>query len=240
MIRKEALETAQFLNEHQDMFGLSSDTSSAVNVKPPQSNGGDSESIEEQTPDTSEEGTPNKPSRYTRFVNEVNADQELIDQHFVLDDATPALYLPDTQLLGDTREERQRRAALILLYLWETCFGEDRVKSSTLKDALVQSGIDDSSLTNAYRGDADRYFDRNGRGRSATIGLTGPGTREGYQEITGLVKQLQESTQAPTDEDLAQSEEARSDEQEPTGSGEEQAEDTKEIDGQSASLIDYE
>lgn len=238
VIRKEALETVWFLNEHQDEFGGFPNTSSAADIEPhpQQASEGNPESTDEQPSNARDEKTPDEPNPFTRLAKEVNADQEVIEKYFILDTEIPVLYIPDIQLLGDTREERQRRAALILLYLWEICLGEDCVKSSILKDALVQSGIDDSTLTNAYRGDADRYFERNGRGRSATVGLTGPGSREGYKEI----KQLLELVREPKEEEPPQWEDDQIDKQERMDSREEESEETKETNDQSASLMDYE
>lgn len=126
------------------------------------------------------------------FANKLNMDT---DQLTVVIDIDPAgeelpFIIPEMTDLADTRQERQFRAALMLLATWQDCYDKDRMKSSDLKDALEYSGIDSDQLSTMYRdiNEADSYFDRQGRGRSATVALTRPGIREGRNQILSLLE----------------------------------------------------
>lgn len=102
----------------------------------------------------------------------------------------PLLYLEDTNLLGEKKTDRQRNASLILLYLWKKQFEVERVKSSKLKDALNYSNISESAMANMYQGEGNRYFDRGGRGPSATVALTPPGERQARKSLKNLVDNM--------------------------------------------------
>jgi len=100
----------------------------------------------------------------------------------------PTIYTEEIGELGEKQADRQRVASLILLYLWHECYGEDRIKSSVLKDALALSDISSSGMANMYQGEGDRYFDRRGRGPTATVKLTAPGKREAKKQIKKFVR----------------------------------------------------
>lgn len=117
-----------------------------------------------------------------RLTEAIDIDPELEEAPFIV---------ADTDGFGETRQERQFHGTLILLGTWQECYGVNQVSSSNLKDALDFSGIDPNGLTNVYHNieEADSYFDRNGRGPSATISLTRPGLREARSRIRELVEE---------------------------------------------------
>ncbi|NLV08192.1 hypothetical protein GOC83_18885 [Haloarcula rubripromontorii] len=100
----------------------------------------------------------------------------------------PPFIVPETGEFADTKTRRQFIGSLILLAVWDDCYEEDRMKSSTLKDALEFSDIDSDSMYNMYDlADAESAFDKSGMGRNATVGLTRPGKREAYKTLRELL-----------------------------------------------------
>lgn len=104
----------------------------------------------------------------------------------------PVLYSDEVGELGQRQTDRQRVASLILLYLWHECYDEDRVKSSALKEALELSSVSSSGMANMYQGEGDRYFDRRGRGPTATVSLTAPGKRQARKVLRELANNIGE------------------------------------------------
>jgi len=94
------------------------------------------------------------------------------------EDDFPVLYIDEMGNIGERKTDRQRISSLILLYVWHECYEVERIKSSSLKDALELSDVSSSGMGNMYQGEGDRYFDRRGRGPSATVSLTPPGKRQ--------------------------------------------------------------
>lgn len=123
-----------------------------------------------------------------------------LNKLILTDDDFPQLYLDELDLLAERKTERQRRASLILLYLWDEYYGVDRVKTSELKTALSRSGISESNLANMYQGQGDRFFDRTGRGASATIGLTAPGRRRAQKALSELVESWESRSESEQSE----------------------------------------
>jgi len=126
------------------------------------------------------------------FASELNVSLDQLTEAIDIDpelEEAPFI-VADTAGFGETRQERQLHGTLILLGTWQECYGADRVSSSDLKDALDFSGIDPDGLTNIYHNidGADSYFDRSGRGASATVALTRPGLREARSRIRELVE----------------------------------------------------
>ncbi|MCJ0621387.1 hypothetical protein JZX76_18350 [Haloarcula hispanica] len=100
----------------------------------------------------------------------------------------PPFIVPETGEFADTKTRRQFIGSLILLAVWDDCYEEDRMKSSTLKDGLEFSGINSDSMYNMYDlDDAERLFDKTGRGGKATVKLTRPGKREAYKTLRELL-----------------------------------------------------
>lgn len=103
-------------------------------------------------------------------------------------DDFPVLYLDEVGNVGERKTDKQRVASLILLYIWHECYDTSRVKSSSLKDALELSNVSSEGMGNMYQGDGDRYFDRRGRGPSATVSLTPPGKRQARKVLKNLLE----------------------------------------------------
>jgi hypothetical protein len=104
-------------------------------------------------------------------------------------DDFPVLYLDEVGNVGERKTDKQRVASLILLYIWHECYDTSRVKSSSLKDALELSNVSSTGMGNMYQGDGDRYFDRKGRGPSATVSLTPPGKRQARKALKNLLEE---------------------------------------------------
>ena len=202
--QEEFLEVVEFLEEHEERLlefqqvpaegPRNSDRKQTAVTE-------DWDSSSEQptsTAATSEEG-PTAPEaekhesdRITDFANRVNVDPDQLIDFIDIDlagEELPSLVTVSDER-GDNRQERQFSGAMILLATWQECYGEERMKSSNLKDALEFSGIDSDQLTSMYHNidEADSYFDRRGRGSTATVALTRPGKREAYNEIRRLVE----------------------------------------------------
>lgn len=128
----------------------------------------------------------------SELASKLRVPKNELSRYFIIegDEDYPILYLQDKNILSDQKTQRQRMTALILLYLWDECYGEERVKSSDLKDAIQMSGISHSNLANIYQGEGNNLFDRSGRGASATVGLTLPGKREAKRVIEDLIAQM--------------------------------------------------
>lgn len=118
------------------------------------------------------------PDRLTELID---IDPELESEPFIV---------AETDGFGESRVDRQFQGALILLCTWQECYDEERVSSSDLKDALDLSGINSDSMYNMYNkmDKSETYFDKSGRGASATVALTRPGLREGRRRIRELVE----------------------------------------------------
>lgn len=94
--------------------------------------------------------------------------------------------LADKSVIGDSKAERQRNAAYMILAVWDECYGEERMKTSDFKDILTMSGISDNNLYNAWVGAGKGDFHSTGQGPSATVGLTGPGKRQALKVFQSL------------------------------------------------------
>lgn len=103
-------------------------------------------------------------------------------------DEHPQLLIDDIDRLGDTVPERQRNAALILLLVWHDCYGEEKMKTSLLKDILSMADISTNHLSRAWSDKGEGWFDPRGYGQSATIKLLGPGKRQARSVLKDLVE----------------------------------------------------
>lgn len=139
----------------------------------------------------------------SELASQLRVPKDELTRYFIIDgdEDYPILYLQDKTILSDQKTQRQRKTALILLYLWNECYGEERVKSSDLKDAIQMSGISHSNLANIYQGEGNNLFDRSGRGASATVGLTLPGKREAKRVIDELIDQISDISEENENEE---------------------------------------
>lgn len=106
------------------------------------------------------------------------------------DDRVPYLVIDDLDILGDSKIQKKRVAALILLFAFHKCYGEERIASSDLKDAFIRSGVPEDHINEAYKDEGKRFFDPRGRGGSASVALLGPGEREAKKEINRIIEDM--------------------------------------------------
>lgn len=110
------------------------------------------------------------------------------------DDKVPYLSLDvfeeEEEILGSSRREKQARASLMLLYLWQEVGGVEEVESANLNTALQTSRISPKSRKNMYKaldGEADSYFSRDNQGN---VGLKQAGEITAVDQITDLAEKL--------------------------------------------------
>jgi len=191
----EILNLLRFLENHQEQFeeiGVESgvaemhpDKTETVSLDEFEDEGGNEE-IEEET----------EPGPLDPIASELRLSvSDLKDFLYVDpdDDDLPVMYIDELGDIGEKQTDRQRVASLILLYLWHECYDKDRVKSSVLKDALELSNVSSSGMANMYQGEGDRYFDRQGRGPTASVALTPPGKRQARKVLRRLANEKNES-----------------------------------------------
>lgn len=196
--QRELQNAIDFIQENEGAFGDINASGSAHNVSVCKSgkslpDGSANQSDESQGSNEGQQRTedPDRDDPLYAISKKLRVPYDVLQDVFIIEDERPLLYLDDLDLLGDKKTDRQRRGSLILLYLWKEVFDTDRVKSSTLKDALAMSGINEKSMGNMYQGKGDTYFDRGGRGPTATVALSGVGEREARKEVQGLTEEIQ-------------------------------------------------
>ena len=101
----------------------------------------------------------------------------------------PEILIDDPSIFGDSKKSKQKPVSLILLYLWDECYGQDTVHSSDLKDALADCGIDPSNLFNIY----DSKFRKSG-GNNRQLSLTRSGKLQAQDEICNLIEDAVEES----------------------------------------------
>lgn len=99
-------------------------------------------------------------------------------------EADPEILIEDPDETFDTTMKgKQKPASLILLYLWDKCYGDkEEVRSSELKDALAGSGVDPKNLFNMY----DNDFKRKGPNNDI-LELSRSGQIQAQKEIEKLL-----------------------------------------------------
>jgi hypothetical protein len=69
--------------------------------------------------------------------------------------------------------------------------GEDTMKTSDLKQALADSGLNSDNFGNIGRLDeTDVYLNRRGRGPSATTEIRAPGKDAAYEQVSQMLEAL--------------------------------------------------
>jgi hypothetical protein len=149
---------------------------------------------EHQVAESETETTERDTISYGDIPNRTGLDRQALSEYFDIDSEgqEPPHLNFDTELLGDSRKERQMRGSLILLTLWRECNDAEDVRSPQLKDALHISGIDDEHLYAMLNHDEyDRYFRREGSGANTDISLTMSGKRNGFDQIEEAIERLE-------------------------------------------------
>lgn len=109
--------------------------------------------------------------------------EELI-YYSIENEELPYLLLDDPEVLGDSVPEQQMNAALVSTLVWKECYGNEKMKTSDIKEVFLLMGISQGNLSRAWD---DRYFVSGGYGASATIKVRGPGEREAINVIKSLL-----------------------------------------------------
>lgn len=199
-IQDNLLQFMEFLEENGELFdGIEFSSAETGDSEDP---GLDPDFWEEQQAEAQEKSgaeSADIPVSFGAIPNRIDYSEGTLAQYFDIDpegEEPPYLNF-DADVLGESgnsRSEKQMRGSLILLTLWRECEGVDEITSSTLKDALRISGVNDEALYNMYGfndNEGDRYFKREGTGASTDISLTMPGKREGYDQIQRTVARLE-------------------------------------------------
>lgn len=102
----------------------------------------------------------------------------------------------NTEVLGSSIAERLLNGSAIVLTILEEAHGIDRVKTTKLKDALGDSGIDTDNWGNVH-GEENKevYLDSRGHGASGTTAVRAPGKQDAYGYIQSLVDDLREDAE---------------------------------------------
>jgi hypothetical protein len=188
---QEMLRVLEFLREHKEEFGNITTAKRAERVVEREDESQSSENDEEFESESESEDS----DYLNQLASSLRLDEDMVREVFLLD-GKPMLYLDDydeMEVLGKKKTERQRRASLMLLYLWHEFLEVDRVKSGELKDAIQMSGISESSLANIYQNEGENLFDRAGRGPTATVALTAPGKRRARKVIQKFIERIEEA-----------------------------------------------
>jgi len=188
--QKEVLDLIEFIEQNQESLEDLGGEDQSPNLTPSETG---SASLEEFTENGDEVGEEieQESGPFSSIASKIRVPESELERCFYVDldgEDPPVIYLDEVGNIGDRKTDRQRVASLALLYLWHELYDLDRVKSSSLKDALELSDISSNGMGNMYQGDGDRYFDRRGRGPSATVGLTPPGERQARKVLQRLVQ----------------------------------------------------
>ena len=182
--QKEVLDLIQFIEDNQDSLdelgGISDpaeiDQSKSEVVSLEEFGENDQTETDLDAADQEDETGP-----LADIASELRIPEHKLEDFIYVDpqeDDFPVLYIDEMGDIGERKTDRQRVSSLILLYVWHECYDVERIKSSSLKDALELSDVSSSGMGNMYQGEGDRYYDRRGRGPSATVSLTPPGKRQ--------------------------------------------------------------
>lgn len=102
----------------------------------------------------------------------------------------------NTGLLGTSIAERLLNGSTIILTTLEEVHNTSRVKTTDLKDALEQSGLDKNNWNNVHNQEnKDVYLDSRGTGSSGTTAARPPGKEDAYDYIQALVDDLREDSE---------------------------------------------
>jgi hypothetical protein len=93
----------------------------------------------------------------------------------------------NTDVLGDSNQEKLLHGSAVILTILSERHGISKVRTSELKDALSESGLNEDNWNNMTgMAKADVYFNRRGQGNSATTEIRDPAKEDAYDEIKKL------------------------------------------------------
>lgn len=196
--KEEVLEILEFIDENEDKF-----STIGIDMKSPEIEDSKTEETslevfterdeekEEKENDENEASTEREEQGpLGEIANRLKVRISRLEEFVYIDEkkeSYPVIYPEEVGELGERKVDKQRVASLILLYLWHDFYDQERIKSTELKDALELSDISSDGMGNMYQGEGDRYFDRRGRGPSATVRLTPPGKRQARKHLKNLL-----------------------------------------------------
>lgn len=186
--QKEVLDLIQFIEDNQELLEELGGLGEPAEMDQSKIEG---TSLEEFTENENDEETEQESGPFSEIASKLRVSESDLERCFDVDldgEEPPVLYLDEVRSIGERKTDRQRVASLALLFLWHKFYNTDRVKSSALKDALELSNVSSTGMGNMYQGEGDRYFDRRGRGPSATVGLTPPGKRQARKVLKRFVQ----------------------------------------------------
>lgn len=97
----------------------------------------------------------------------------------------------DTNVLGDSGQEKLLHGAAVILGILDEFYDIDTVRTTELKDALAESGLDTDSWSNIGQVEnVEVYFTRRGSGSSGTTELRPPGKEKAVELMNLLVEQI--------------------------------------------------
>lgn len=174
-VQGELLDFIEFLNENEEDLKLSLPSQKAT------SDGVEDAAVSE------EEGGDEHP--LDPIASELGVPTDDLDDVIYVDpdfEEDPQLLL-DADDFGSTTIDQQRNAAYVLLYVWDECYGNDRMRTSKLNDIFALAGISTNNLYLAWRDEGQGKFDSQGQGPSASVSLTGVGERTAKTVLQDLV-----------------------------------------------------
>ncbi|MFU1783844.1 hypothetical protein ACM16X_20985 [Haloarcula japonica] len=99
----------------------------------------------------------------------------------------------NTDVLGTSVAERLLNGATVILTILEDAHDVSRVRTTDLKDALGESGLNEDNWPNVHQQEnKDVYLDSRGTGSSGTTTVRAPGKQDAYGHIQALVDDLRE------------------------------------------------
>lgn len=188
--QKEVLDLIQFIEDNQESLEDLEGVDESAEMDHPRVEGTSLEEFTENG-DENDEEIEQESGPFSDIASKLRVPESELERCFYIDldgEEPPVIYLDEIGNIGQRKTDRQRVASLALLFLWHKFYDVDRVKSSSLKEALELSNISSSGMGNMYQGDGDRYFDRRGRGPSATVGLTPPGKRQARKALKRFIQ----------------------------------------------------
>lgn len=123
-----------------------------------------------------------------KLVKKLGVDGSKFNEIFSVDGEHPFI-LAEDQLPGGNEREILMNASLVLTYIWHEYYGDSRIKTTKLKNAVMDSELpyeNFGSRTNADK--YDTYFNSRGKGPSASVSLREPGKRKAKSIIKEMVE----------------------------------------------------
>lgn len=97
----------------------------------------------------------------------------------------------DTSVLGNSKQDRLVGGSVVLLTVLDDLHGISKVKTTDLREALGESGLDTGVWANVSRVDnVDVYLNRTGQGSGGMTEIRKPGKEDAYDYIQAMVDRM--------------------------------------------------